>query len=65
MAKPHRMFALTVTAALAAGEPLWRGEGRTLLIGLAVIAAGTAITVVRRTRTLAARLSERDQAEPK
>lgn len=61
MAKPQRMFALTVTAALAAVEPLWRGEGRTLLIGLAVIAAGTAFTVARRTRMLAGRLRDRDK----
>ncbi|MBI5939575.1 MAG: CDP-alcohol phosphatidyltransferase family protein [Caulobacterales bacterium] len=61
MAKPHRMFALTVTCVLSALEPLWRGEGQVLMLGLGVIAAGTAWTVVRRTGTLAKRLAERDQ----
>jgi phosphatidylglycerophosphate synthase len=59
MAKPHRMAALTVTCAVAAIEPLWRWRGETMLLGLAVIIAGTAWTVVRRTRTLARRLRER------
>jgi len=61
MAKPHRMFALTVTCVLSAVEPLWGGDGQVLMIGLGVIAAGTVWTVVRRTRTLARRLEERDR----
>lgn len=56
MAKPHRMFALTVTCAVSAVEPLWGGHGQVLLIGLAVIALGTVVTLARRTRTLARRL---------
>lgn len=61
MAKPHRMFALTVTCVLSAFEPLWGGEGQVLMVGLGVIAAGTVWTLVRRTGTLAKRLKERDQ----
>lgn len=61
MAKPHRMFALTVTCVISAFEPLWRGDGQVLMIGLAVIAAGTAWTVARRTGTLAKRLRERER----
>jgi len=59
MAKPHRMAALTLTCVIAALEPLWGWNGPTLLIGLSVIALGTAATAVRRTRTLAKRLAER------
>lgn len=56
MAKPHRMFALTVTCAVSAVEPLWGGQGQMLIIGLAVIALGTVVTLARRTQTLARRL---------
>jgi phosphatidylglycerophosphate synthase len=59
MAKPHRMFALTVTCVVSAFEPLWGWFGESLALGLAVIALGTAWTVVRRTRTLARRLREK------
>jgi len=58
MAKPHRMFALTVTCVIAATEPLWNGRGHVLTIGLALIALGTVVTVVRRTRTLSRRLAK-------
>ncbi|HEX5379099.1 MAG TPA: CDP-alcohol phosphatidyltransferase family protein [Phenylobacterium sp.] len=57
MAKPHRMAALTLTCAVAAFEPLWGWDGHSLILGLLVIVAGAAWTVVRRTRTLAARLA--------
>ncbi|MFZ5671195.1 MAG: CDP-alcohol phosphatidyltransferase family protein [Pseudomonadota bacterium] len=57
MAKPHRMFALTLTCLAAAAEPLWNGQGQAVVVGLAIIAAGTALTVARRTRTLASRLA--------
>lgn len=65
MAKPHRMFALTVTCVISALEPLWRGEGQVLMLGLGVIAAGTVWTVVRRTGTLSKRLADREQQTPK
>lgn len=60
MAKPHRMAALTLTCAIAAFEPLWGWSGQTLILGLLVIVAGAAWTVLRRTRTLAGRLAARD-----
>ena len=59
MAKPHRMAALTVTALFSAIEPVWGWRGQGLMIGLVIIAAGTAWTVIRRTATLARRLAER------
>jgi hypothetical protein len=40
-------------------EPLWGWRGETLLIALAVIAAGCAVTVWRRTSRLAKGLRER------
>jgi phosphatidylglycerophosphate synthase len=52
MAKPHRMFALTVGCLLAAFE--WWVTGTTYLLGLAlvVVAMGTAVTCYNRTRNL-------------
>jgi phosphatidylglycerophosphate synthase len=58
MAKQHRMAALTATCLVSAAEPLWGGTGQMLLVGLLVIAAGTLVTVVRRTRTLVRGLRE-------
>jgi phosphatidylglycerophosphate synthase len=52
MAKPHRMFVLTVTCLLTAFEPLWGGTGQLVLAGLAVIALGSLVTVWRRTARL-------------
>ena len=62
MAKPQRMFALTITGLAAAVEPLWGWNGEILLIGLGVIAAGTLVTVWKRTRKLgrALRLASKD-----
>lgn len=60
MAKPHRMAALTLTAVLSAIEPVWGWRGQGLMIGLVIIALGAALTVARRTATLARRLAERD-----
>lgn len=59
MAKPHRMFALTVACLVSAAEPLWGGGGEMLGIGLLIIAAGTAVTVARRTSHLARGLGPR------
>ena len=63
MAKPHRMFALTVTCVLSALEPLWGGQGQVMMIGLGAIVAGTVWTLLRRTRTLALRLEERQSEQ--
>ena len=58
MAKQQRMAALTVTCLIAACEPAWGGKGQVMVVGLAVIVIGTAWTVVRRTRNLAAALRQ-------
>jgi phosphatidylglycerophosphate synthase len=52
MAKPHRMFVLSLTCLIAAFEPLWSGGGQVMLAGLAVIVLGCLITLWRRTRHL-------------
>ncbi|MBC7667171.1 MAG: CDP-alcohol phosphatidyltransferase family protein [Gemmatimonadaceae bacterium] len=52
MAKQHRMAALTVTCGISAFDPLWGGQAQVLVVGLAAIAIGTLVTVVRRTRNL-------------
>jgi phosphatidylglycerophosphate synthase len=62
MAKPQRMATLTVTCVIAAFEPLWGGRGEIILVGLAIIVLGTALTVARRTRTIARALAERGKA---
>jgi phosphatidylglycerophosphate synthase len=59
MAKPHRMAALTVACVASAIEPLWGWRGVSLRIALVVIGLGSALTLARRTRTLARRLAER------
>jgi phosphatidylglycerophosphate synthase len=56
MAKPHRMAALTALCALSAFEHLWSWRGETLAYGLSLIALGAALTALRRTGGLAARL---------
>lgn len=60
MAKPHRMFALTVACLISMAEPLWGWRGETMLIGLAVIALGCVITLWRRTARLAKGLAEKN-----
>lgn len=59
LAKPQRMFFLTVTY-LSAGVEAWAGGTRHALVwGLALISAGTAATVVRRLLRLARNLNSR------
>jgi phosphatidylglycerophosphate synthase len=60
MAKPQRMAALTAACVISAFEPLWSGKGQVMLLALALIAAGTLVTVVRRTRRLAVWLGDLD-----
>lgn len=59
MAKPHRMAVLTAAAVIAAAEPLWGGGGQVLAIALALIGAGAALTLARRTLALARNLKAR------
>ncbi|WP_425994390.1 CDP-alcohol phosphatidyltransferase family protein [Caulobacter sp. DWR1-3-2b1] len=63
MAKPQRMAALTVACLISVVELLWRGNGQIMVAALAIIVVGTLITVVRRTRHLAIRLSDNIQSE--
>lgn len=63
MAKPQRMAALTAACLVSIVEPLWRGGGQLMVAALAIIVIGTLITVVRRTRHLAIRLSDVAEAE--
>ena len=58
MAKPHRMFALTVACVVAMFEPLWGWRGQTFMIALAIIAIGAILTAGRRTALLARRLRD-------
>ena len=55
-AKPHRMAVMTVSLLLAAIELALRGSGYALVVGSGVIAVGTALTCVLRTRDIARQL---------
>jgi phosphatidylglycerophosphate synthase len=57
-AKQQRMAGLTAAALLTAAEPLWKGHGQVMKVAVILIAAGTAITLVRRLLRLAAKLKE-------
>lgn len=59
MAKQQRMATLTAVCLISMLEPLWRGRGQVLLGGLVVIAAGSLVTVIRRTANLAVGLRTR------
>lgn len=48
MAKQHRMATITAAALLSLLEPLWRGHNEVLVIALWLIAAGAALTTLRR-----------------
>ena len=56
MAKPHRMWLLGIALVLAALLPAWRQP--ILLATAAIIAIGSALTCVTRTRAIAARLTD-------
>ena len=61
MAKQQRMFVLTLGCILGAVELCWDGGQRLLLTAAVVIAAGSVLTCITRTRALAARLREAAQ----
>ena len=56
MAKPHRMAALTLGGVAACAEALWWGTSWSLLVTLALVTAGTALTIVRRVLGIARQL---------
>jgi phosphatidylglycerophosphate synthase len=59
MAKPHRMFTLTVATLVSVVEALLDVPLRAIYIGLTVIVAGSIATAVRRTRRLADEVNAR------
>ncbi|MGO4172782.1 CDP-alcohol phosphatidyltransferase family protein [Bosea sp. TAF32] len=59
MAKQHRMATITAAALLSLLEPLWRGHNEVLIIALWLIAAGAAITAIRRAMSVARGLRAR------
>ncbi len=60
MAKPHRMAAITAAALISCVEPAWGGHGVILKAALWLIAAGAALTALRRAATLVAALRSRN-----
>lgn len=59
MAKPHRMALLTAACLASVGEIGFGYSGRVLTVALAVIAAGSILTFVRRTMLISAELRAR------
>jgi phosphatidylglycerophosphate synthase len=59
MAKPHRMAVLTAACVLSTLEPLLNWHGQILAFVLAVVAAGSLVTIVYRTRLIARELKVR------
>ncbi|MGO4741048.1 CDP-alcohol phosphatidyltransferase family protein [Bosea sp. 2KB_26] len=51
MAKQHRMATITAAAVLSLLEPLWYGHNEVLVFALWLIAAGAAVTTLRRAAT--------------
>ena len=48
MAKQHRMALVTAAALLSILEPLWNGRNDVLIVALAIVAVGSAVTALRR-----------------
>lgn len=59
LAKAQRMAVLTAGCVLGAAETLWHGERWALLAAAAVIAVGSLMTCIARTRAIAAQLHAR------
>src|SRR3954454_12798931 len=59
MAKPHRMATLTFAAILDAGAGYLRFRDYALMLALILIILGTIVTMIRRTRRMAAELESR------
>ena len=64
LAKPQRMFVLTVTVLVTAFDGFWTRRGTTLMIGLGLIALLTAITIGLRVWNLARALTRRSTETP-
>ncbi|MEZ5994795.1 MAG: CDP-alcohol phosphatidyltransferase family protein [Hyphomonadaceae bacterium] len=50
MAKPHRMFIMTMAALFSIAEPLWGARGEMLNVALWFVLIGSVLTVANRTR---------------
>ncbi|WP_018228023.1 CDP-alcohol phosphatidyltransferase family protein [Methyloversatilis universalis] len=61
MAKQHRMAVLTAACLIGAAEQAWAGSLHALQLATAVIAVGSAITCVTRTRGIAQALLEAER----
>ncbi len=48
MAKPHRMFAMTMAALISMFEPMWNWRGETLQIALWIVLIGATVTALNR-----------------
>ena len=59
MAKQHRMATITAAAILSLAEPLWNGHNQVLAGALWLIAAGAAITTIRRAANIVRKLRAR------
>ena len=59
MAKQRRMDVLTLACLVSIFEPSWSWRGESLAIGLAIIVAGSAVTIINRTLRIAAELRAR------
>lgn len=59
LAKPHRMAVMTVACVVSVFEPLWSWHGETIALALAIIVAGCAVTIVRRTLAIVAEVGAR------
>ena len=59
MAKQRRIDTLAIGCIVAAFEPSWGWNGQTLAIALAIILAGSLITIARRTRNIVRELESK------
>ncbi|WP_374319203.1 CDP-alcohol phosphatidyltransferase family protein [Pseudoxanthomonas kaohsiungensis] len=56
MAKQHRMFVMTAGCLVAAAAPIWASASQALALAAVVIAAGSLLTCLTRSRAIARRL---------
>jgi len=50
MAKPHRMFVMTMAALISVFEPLWGWHGQTVHAALWIVVIGATFTALNRAR---------------
>ena len=51
-------FVLKKGTLITAAEALWKGHGEVMMLAIILIAAGTCLTIIRRTMRLATKLKE-------